>query len=147
MPSDAEPKVAPDCGGNTVFQGSKSLQPPQQVNLVVRRMSSELIISVWLVDPIGGEFVNWPDDLDDGLAGFPENWSNPLFANVGCQRLPKLAMDNLWVPHCELADFEAECQSAIEAAGCKSPLARAMQNLLKATRFARSHPEAGVYVG
>jgi hypothetical protein len=33
----AEPEVAPDCGGVTVSQRSKSHQPPQQVNFGVRR--------------------------------------------------------------------------------------------------------------
>src|ERR1700722_5552782 len=33
----AEPAVAPDRGGITVFQGSASHQPPRQVNGVVRR--------------------------------------------------------------------------------------------------------------
>src|SRR5262245_48553288 len=34
--SVAEPAVAPDRGGTTVFHGSKSHRPPRQVNVVVR---------------------------------------------------------------------------------------------------------------
>jgi hypothetical protein len=38
-----EPKVAPDCGGIRQNQSSKSHQPPQQVNLVVRRRRGRLM--------------------------------------------------------------------------------------------------------
>ena len=38
MMRQAEPAVAPDGGGITVFQSSTSHQPPQQVNCFIRRL-------------------------------------------------------------------------------------------------------------
>jgi hypothetical protein len=45
--TDAEPKVAPDCGGMTVFQVSTSRQPPRQVNGNVRQKSAMFIPRMW----------------------------------------------------------------------------------------------------
>src|SRR5262249_19252 len=56
--------VAPDCGGTTVFQGSTSYSPPQQVNGGVRRQRCALPVhecSYWSIDTAG-----WQADADGG---------------------------------------------------------------------------------
>src|SRR5262245_35646983 len=43
----AEPKIAPDCGGMTIFRGSKSDQPPQQVNLSFGETTESTMTRYW----------------------------------------------------------------------------------------------------
>jgi hypothetical protein len=120
-----------------------------------------LIVSVWLVDPIGGTFVDWPPVLEDGCLYSPSQLQEVLCSDVlrkhGCHTLASLgaSLPDAWISHEELSDLEDDLLTASrlaeEVAHCVGiPLERfigSLEKLSKACQFAGPLDGAGIYVG
>ena len=122
--------------------------------------STPHIISIWLVDPVGGTFVDWPANAVDADFG-PE----PLIARVfGSSAVRSLALPTLntltdpnatfWVPHDQIDTLIAECDSVIrdcnliaaETDVLPDDLTLYITRLRSAANHAMSIPDAGVCI-
>lgn len=106
------------------------------------------IISIWLVDPVGGEFVDWPENLDDGCLSNASDLKNeltteatfgPSLVNIG-NNLP-----NVWIAHEQLESVIRELGVALINRDSYSRIH--YEKILSACRFAQSIETAGVYIG
>ena len=121
------------------------------------------IISIWLVDPVGGTWVDWPTEanVDEGTFT-PESWDAILWQSAALRKhnfpvLSQLSDDNLpflWCGHDSLQQLETDCHNANTNAQeisheCHVSIDEFycyINRLLIATRFARTVKDAGVCV-
>ena len=106
------------------------------------------IISIWLVDPVGGEFVNWPENVEDGCLSDARNLkialmtsanSGPCLVDIG-NHLPEV-----WIAHEQLESAMRELEVALSARD--GEFRTSYEKMLKACQFAHSVDTAGVYIG
>ncbi len=106
------------------------------------------IISVWLVDPVGGEFVDWPENVEDGCLLNASDLKDsltteadfgPCLVDIG-NNLP-----SAWIAHEQLESVMRELEGALLTSDSESRMR--FEKILKACRFAHSIATAGVYIG
>ena len=116
-----------------------------------------LVISIWLVDPVGGELVDWPEDTDDAYIcnkNILEIALQSISKSKNCRLLKEIleSLPDAWISHSQLGAIENELQTAIALASRvhsenSELLRRSYEKILKACRFARSLDSAGIYIG
>ena len=83
--------------------------------------STPHVISIWLVDPVGGIFVDWPPNTDDAYIYdqtlIPRALATHTARTLGLPILNTLDDPNstFWVPHDQLAALLGECANIASA--------------------------------
>jgi hypothetical protein len=118
-------------------------------------MEDKLIISIWRSDPVGGVFIDWPQDTTDGYLESAAELKNLLVSDAVRQRnwktLLRVGNDlpDVWVPHDQIVRLEHEIQSLLHAeeARVSEMQIEMLSRLLSACRFATGERDAGIYIG
>ena len=114
-----------------------------------------LILSIWQVDPVGGIFVDWPDDLDEGEVSAAKFRYLDTLPTSTASRLLRIesGVTDGWIAHDRLAALSdeldrllAEFASSAAEHGERSAITVNLRKLAAAVTFARSIPDAGLYI-
>ena len=122
--------------------------------------STPHIISIWLVDPVGGTFVDWPPNPDAAEFGdeslMPRVFASPAMRSLSLPLLAAFGQSSpsFWVAHDELDALVAECTTFSDQCNSiatdidvpTSDLSLYIDRLRLAATHAMSIPEAGVCI-
>ena len=118
-----------------------------------------LLLSIWRVDPIGGEFVDWPEDPTKAELCSEREFMGVLGAKLQGYRILSKIISQLpgaWIPHADLIECEQECSSFLQEnateieqklVDAQKPLTGNIKKLRDAIIVALEIPNAGVHIG
>jgi len=116
-------------------------------------MQTSMIISIWLVDPVAGTFVDWPENLDLALAGSEQLWKENLSLFTDHNLLFEIGNTSppgAWHSEAQLAGLLDQCEqrlATLPTTGTVSAIRKCVNNILLAVQHAQAIPDAGVYIG
>jgi hypothetical protein len=118
-----------------------------------------VILSIWKVDPIGGEFVKWPENLDDAMLKVSRDIHGRWLAECGAYSVAVLRnafkkYPGGWTAHDELSDCDIECGQVLSgdipilgiAKHDRENVLADLEKIRNAITVAMSIPEAGLCV-
>lgn len=113
-----------------------------------------LVISIWKTDPVGGEFIDWPDTPEDAYidceAEFQEFLLSENVQALNLRSLQSLAggLSEAWTPHHEVSALIDDLDVLLKKSrhSDSDQLVEALLKIKSACHVAGQVDEAGVYI-